>query len=40
MRERDWRQLFINGATPERTAEQVQVAYRYTRPPFERMRKR
>jgi hypothetical protein len=39
-RERDWRQLYINGATPEKAVEHVQVAYYNSRPTFERMRKR
>jgi hypothetical protein len=40
MRERQWRQLFIRGATPENAADRAQVHYNNTRPPFERMRKR
>jgi hypothetical protein len=38
MRERDWRQLFITGVTPEQAVERTQVHYNNTRPPFERMR--
>jgi hypothetical protein len=38
MRERDWRQLFIKGATPEQAVEQVQVHYHNARPTFERTR--
>jgi hypothetical protein len=38
MRERDWRHLFIRGATPEDAARQAEVLYYNTRPPFERMR--
>jgi hypothetical protein len=37
-RERDLRQMFITGATPEQAVEQGQVAYRNTRPAFEPMR--
>jgi hypothetical protein len=40
MRERQWRRLFMTGATPEDAAERAQVHYNNTRPPFERMRKR
>ena len=39
-RERDWRQIFITGATPENAVEQVRVHCYNTRPAFERMRKR
>jgi hypothetical protein len=37
IRERDWRQLYIGGATPEQAVEQVQVHYYNTRPAFGRM---
>jgi hypothetical protein len=40
MRERQWRQLFITGVTPEQAVERAQLHYNNTRPPFERMRKR
>jgi hypothetical protein len=40
MRERQWRQLFTTGATPEDAVERAQVHYNNTRPPFERIRKR
>jgi hypothetical protein len=36
MRERQWRQLFITGATPEDAVKRAQVHYNNTRPPFER----
>jgi hypothetical protein len=36
-RERDLRQLYIRGATPEKAVEQVQVLYNNTRPAFERL---
>jgi hypothetical protein len=39
MRERDWRQLYIRGRSPEDAAGQAETAYYNTRPPFERMRK-
>lgn len=38
--EREWRQIFITGATPEHAVEQVRVHYYNTRPAFERMRAR
>jgi hypothetical protein len=38
MRERQWRQLYIHGLTPEQAVERAQVQYNNTRPPFERMR--
>jgi hypothetical protein len=34
-RERAWRHLYINGATPEDAVERAQVHYNNTRPPFE-----
>jgi hypothetical protein len=37
---REWRRLFITGATPEDAAERAQLLYNNTRLPFERMRKR
>jgi hypothetical protein len=38
-RERDWRRLFIKGATPEKAVDRAQVHYwNTTRPPFERTR--
>jgi hypothetical protein len=37
MRERERRQLFINGATAREAAEQAQVHYHNARPMFERM---
>jgi hypothetical protein len=37
-RERDLRQMFISGATPEQAVEQVQVAYHNPGPAFEPMR--
>jgi hypothetical protein len=40
MRERDWRQLYIPGKSPEDAARQAETAYWNTRPPFERMGKR
>jgi hypothetical protein len=40
MRERQWRQLFMTGMTPEQAVERAQLHYNNTRPPFERMRKR
>jgi hypothetical protein len=40
MRERDLRQLYIRGKSPEDAAGQAETAYWNTRPPFERMRKR
>jgi hypothetical protein len=39
-RERDLRQLYIRGATPEKAVEQVQVLYNNTRPAFEAMREK
>jgi hypothetical protein len=36
-RERDLRQLYIRGATPEKAVEQVQVLYNNTRPAFEHL---
>jgi hypothetical protein len=39
-RERDLRQMYIGGATPEQAAEEVQVLYWNTRLAFERLRKR
>jgi hypothetical protein len=38
MRERDWRQCFIRGETPEETAEWARVLYHNSRPFNERMR--
>jgi hypothetical protein len=40
MRERDWRQLFIRGKSPEDAAREAETAYYNTRPPLERTRKR
>jgi hypothetical protein len=40
LRERQWRQLFIRGVTPEQAVERAQVYYNNTRPAFERWRKR
>jgi hypothetical protein len=40
MRERERRQLFINGVTPREAAEQAAVSAQNVRPVFERMRKR
>jgi hypothetical protein len=40
LRERQWRQLFIRGVTPEQAVERAQVHYNNTRPAFERWRKR
>jgi hypothetical protein len=40
MPERDWRQLFITGTTPEQAAEQVRAKHYNTRRVVERMRKR
>jgi hypothetical protein len=40
LREKEWRQIFITGATPEQAVERAQVHYNNTRPPFERWRKR
>jgi hypothetical protein len=37
-RERDWRNLFISGATPERAPELAAVEARNVRPPFGRKR--
>jgi hypothetical protein len=38
MRERQWRQLFMTGMTPEQAVERAQLHYNNTRPPFERLR--
>jgi hypothetical protein len=38
MRERDWRQVYIRGKTPEDAAQQAETYYLNTRPAFERMR--
>jgi hypothetical protein len=38
MRERDWRQCFIRGETPEEAAEWARVLYHNSRPFIERMR--
>jgi hypothetical protein len=38
MRERDWRQLYIRGKTPEDAARQAETAYYNTRPAFDRIR--
>jgi hypothetical protein len=40
MWERDWRQLYIRGKTPEEAARQAETSYWNTRPAFERLRKR
>jgi hypothetical protein len=40
LRERQWRQLFTRGVTPERAVERAQAHYNNTRPAFERWRKR
>jgi len=40
MRERDWRQLYIRGATPEEAVGQAEVQYHNTRPPIERIGRR
>jgi hypothetical protein len=40
MRERDWRRMYVGGATPEQAADLAQAHYWNTRPAFERMRKR
>jgi hypothetical protein len=40
MRERDWRQLYIRGKSPEDAARQAETAYWNARPRFERMGKR
>jgi hypothetical protein len=40
MRERQWWQLFIRGATREDAAGRARVHYNNTRPPFERLRRR
>jgi hypothetical protein len=38
MRERDWRQLYIRGVTPEDAADRAQAHYWNTQLAFERMR--
>ena len=40
LRERDWRDLFIGGATPEQAAERAGVTAHNTRPTFGRQRRR
>jgi hypothetical protein len=40
LREKEWRKLFIQGATPEDAARHAEVFYYNTHPAFERMRKR
>jgi hypothetical protein len=40
IRERDWRQIYIRGKSPEDATRQAETSYWNTRPPFERMRKR
>jgi hypothetical protein len=40
MREREWRQLYIRGKTPEDAAREAEMNYWNTRPAFERIRKR
>ena len=39
LRERDWRDLFIGGATPEHAAERAGVTAHNTRPTFGRQRR-
>jgi hypothetical protein len=39
-RERDWRQLFIKGKTPEQAVQQAEVTYYNMRPAFERMQRK
>jgi hypothetical protein len=40
MRERDLRQLYMRGKTPEDAAREAETSYWHTRPAFKRMRKR
>jgi hypothetical protein len=40
MRERDWRQLYIRGKSPEDAARQAETAYYNTRPRIELMREK
>jgi hypothetical protein len=40
MRERDWRQLFIRGKTPEDAARQAETYYWNMKTPFERTRRK
>jgi hypothetical protein len=39
MLERDWRQLYIHGATPERAAEEAATVYRNSWPLLERTKR-
>jgi hypothetical protein len=38
LRERDWRRLYIKGATPEKAVDRAQTHYWNSPPPFERTR--
>jgi hypothetical protein len=40
MRERDWRQFYIRGKTPEDAVRQAETFYLNTRPALERMRRK